>query len=171
MDEFLDGARGRLVHHLEARGNDAAAMTAATAAPAPTTSSKAASATCAGCGFGVELDRDLGDHGEQSFGAVDQREQVVARAVERVAAELDDLAGDEHAAHAADVVHGEPVLEAMHAARVLGDVAADRAGDLRRRIRRVVQTVGRGRLRDRQVAHARLHDCGARERIDRDDLS
>ena len=71
-----------------------------------------------------------------------ERQQVVARAVERVAAELDDLAGDEHAAHATDVVHGQPVLEAVHAAGVLADVAADRAGDLRRRIGRVVEAVG-----------------------------
>ena len=43
----------------------------------------------------------------------------------------------------------------MHAARVLGDVAADRARDLRRRIRRVVEAVRRRRLGDREVAHAR----------------
>ena len=57
----------------------------------------------------------------------------------------------------------------MHAAGVLGDVAADRAGDLRRRIGRVVQPVRRGRLGDREIAHARLHDGGARQRIDRQD--
>ena len=118
-----------------------AAMIAPTAAPAFSTSSNAASATCASCGFGSELDGDLGDDGEQPFAAVDQRQQVVARRVERVAAELDDLAGDEHAAHAAHVVHREPVLEAMHAAGVLGDVAADRARDLRRRVGRVVEAV------------------------------
>ena len=114
-----------------------------------------------------QLDGDLGGDREQALAAVDERQQVVARAVERVAAELDDLAGDQHAAHAAHVVHGEPVLEAMHAAGVLGDVAADRAGDLRRRIRRVVEAVRRGGLRNREVAHAGLHDGRARQRVDR----
>ncbi len=47
----------------------------------------------------------------------------------------------------------------MHATGVLGDVAADGAGDLRRRIGRVIQLVGRRGLGDRQVAHAGL-DAG-----------
>jgi hypothetical protein len=54
----------------------------------------------------------------------------------------------------------------MHAARVLGDVAADGAGDLARRIGRVVQAEGRGDIGDRCVAHPRLHDCDARARIE-----
>jgi hypothetical protein len=54
----------------------------------------------------------------------------------------------------------------MHAAGVLGDVAADRAGDLAARIGRVVQTIRRRGLADRQIAHAALHDRRARERVD-----
>ena len=146
-----------------------APMTAATAAPACADVVERRERDLRELRLGRELDGDLGDDREQALGAVDEREQVVAGAVERVAAELDDLAGDEHAAHAAHVVHGEAVLEAVHAARVLGDVAADRAGDLRRRIRRVVEAVRRGGLGDREVAHARLHDRGARQRIDRED--
>jgi hypothetical protein len=84
-------------------------------------------------------------------------------------AELDHLALDRHAAHAQHVVHGEPVLQAMHAAGVLGHIAADGAGDLARRIGRVVQAEGRGGLADREVAHARLHDRRARVRIELDD--
>jgi len=57
----------------------------------------------------------------------------------------------------------------MHAARVLGDVAADRTGDLRRWIGRVVQAMRCGGLGNRQVAHARLHHCGARERVELQD--
>ena len=59
------------------------------------------------------------------------------------------LAVDGEAAHAQHVVHGQAVLQAVHAAGVLGDVAADGAGDLGRRIGRVVQAVGRRRLGDR----------------------
>ena len=77
-----------------------------------------------------ELDRDFGGDREQTLGAVDQRQKIVTGTVQRVAAQFDNVAGDEHGAHAKDVMHGEAVLEAMHAARVLGHVAADRAGDL-----------------------------------------
>ena len=45
------------------------------------------------------------------------------------------------------VVHRQAVLQAMHAAGVLGDVAADRAGDLARRVGRVVQAVAARPLR------------------------
>ena len=54
-------------------------------------------------------------------------------------------------------MHGEAVLEAVHAARVLGDVAADRAGDLRRRIGRVVETVAARPLRE--IARLRTPGC------------
>ncbi len=129
-----------------------APMTAATAAPAAPTSSNAASATCASLRLRRELDRDLGDDRQQPLGAMDQREQVVAGAVERVAAELDDLAGDEHAAHAPDVVDGQPVLETVHAARVLRDIAADRC--------RRSATTGPARNRDRRAQPPRIsQDC------------
>ncbi len=87
---LLDRAGGRLVHHLEAGGQDAGADDRADRG--------------AGLGDVVErgerhlrelrlrrqLDRDLGGDGEQPLGAVDQREQVVAGGVQRVAAEFDD---------------------------------------------------------------------------------
>ena len=59
----------------------------------------------------------------------------------------------------------------MHAARVLRDVAADRARDLRRGIGSVVETVNCRRLGNREIAHARLHRRRARHRIDRQDAS
>ncbi len=54
----------------------------------------------------------------------------------------------------------------MHAARVLRDVAADRARDLARRIGRVIQAERRDDIRDRRVAYARLNHGDARDRID-----
>ena len=54
----------------------------------------------------------------------------------------------------------------MHAAGILGHVAADRTGDLRRRIGGVVQVKGGCRLGDRQVAHAGLHPGEAALGID-----
>ena len=49
----------------------------------------------------------------------------------------------------------------MHAAGVLGDIAADRAGDLRGRIRRVIKALRLDRLADREIGDARLHPGAA----------
>ena len=64
------------------------------------------------------------------------------------------------------VVDRQAVLQAMHATGILGDVAADRARDLRRRIGRVIQAVRRRCLRDREVRDAGLDARDAAARID-----
>ncbi|MNT54559.1 hypothetical protein D3C72_1917300 [compost metagenome] len=63
-------------------------------------------------------------------------------------------------------MHRQPVLQAMHAAGVFRHVAADGAGDLAGRIRRVVQPIRRRGLGDRQVAHPRFHDGRGAGQID-----
>ena len=73
---------------------------------------------------------------ERPLGADEHAEQVGARVVSR---EGDELAVRENDVDREDVVHGEPVLEAVGAARVLGDVAADRADLLARRVGGVVE--------------------------------
>jgi hypothetical protein len=116
-----------------------------------------------------QLHRDLGRDGEHAFAADHDRQQVEPGRVERARAEGHRLALDRVAAHLEHVVQGQAVLQAVHAARVLGHVAADRAGDLARRIGRVVQAVRRRGLADGEVAHAALHARRARERIDVED--
>ena len=88
----------------------------------------------------------LGRDAERALGADEDAEQIVARRVERLAAELDQLAVGQHDLEAEHVVDGEAVLEAVRAAGVLGDVAADRADLLARRIGRVVEAVRRDGL-------------------------
>ena len=56
----------------------------------------------------------------------------------------------------------------MYAAGFLGDVAADRAGDLAARVRRVVQAV-RGGHADREVRYAGLDARDAGQRVDVED--
>jgi hypothetical protein len=97
----------------------------------------------------------LGRHAERALGADERAEQVIARRVELVAADLDHLAVGEHELQAGHVVGREAVLEAVGAARVLGDVAADRADDLARRVRRV-EVRGRHGGGHRRVGHAGL---------------
>ena len=93
------------------------------------------------------------------FAADDDADQIVAERVGLAAraTDLDDLAVGEHERHAEDVVDREAVFEAVRAAGVLGDVAADRAHALRAGIGRVVIAVGRDRARDVEVDHAGLH--------------
>ena len=79
-------------------------------------------------------------------------------------ARLDRIAVAIDRAHREDVVGREAVLEAMHAARILGDVAPDGADRLARRIGRVEEAVRRGELRHLEVAHARLDLRRARQR-------
>ena len=86
-----------------------------------------------------------------------------------VARERDELAVGEHDVGRENVVDGEPVLEAVGAARVLGDVAADRADLLARRVGRVVEALGGDRLRDVEVRHARLDDDAAALEVDLED--
>ena len=67
-------------------------------------------------------------------------------------------------------MHREPVLEAVHAARVFGHIAADGAGDLAAGVGRIVQTVGGSGFADGEVAHAALHQGRAAVGIDVEDF-
>ena len=67
-------------------------------------------------------------------------------------------------------MHGQAVLQAVHATGIFGDVAADGAGDLRGRVGGVIQVEGRGGLGDRQVAHAGLHAGEAAFAVDLENL-
>ena len=116
--------------------------------------------------LGHQLDRDFGGDGQHAFAADHDAEQVVAGLVQRIAAELNRLTFHGEAAHLEDVVQRQAVFEAVHAAGVFGHVAANGAGDLAAGVGRVVQTVGRSRLADGQVAHAALHHGGPAALVD-----
>ncbi len=121
--------------------------------------------------LGHELERDLGDDDEQAFGADRERKQIESRPIERRAAEGDRFALDRVAAQTEYVVNREAVLEAVHAAGILRDIAADRARDLRGRIGGVVQTERCRRLGDGEIAHARLDARDAGDGIDVEDTA
>jgi hypothetical protein len=92
---------------------------------------------------------------ERSLRADERAQQVVARRVEGLATDLHELPVGQDELEPGDVVRREPVLEAVRAAGVLGHVAADRADDLARRIRRIEEARA-DRDRDVRVRHARL---------------
>jgi hypothetical protein len=76
---------------------------------------------------------------------------VPDRQLDELSVRQDDLGGE-------DVIDGEAVLEAVGAARVLGDVAADRADLLRRGVGRVVEARVRDGSRHVEVRDPRLDD-------------
>ena len=146
---FLHGARRRLVHQLEPGRDDARGDDGGGGIAGLSTSSKAARITRAVCGLGTSFTVISMVTASMPSEPIDQREQVIARRIERLAAGFEHLALDGAGAHTQDVVQRKAILEAMHAAAIFGHIAAYAAGDLRRGIRRVIQAVGRRRFGDR----------------------
>ncbi len=169
VHERLDRARGGLVHHLQRGGNDPCGDHGGDRVAGGVDLVERGEDHARERRPREELQRDLGRDREHPLGAVDQGGQVVAGRIERARAELHDLPLDRDRADGHHVLRGEAVLEAVHAAGVLGDVAADRGGELRRRVRREVEAVGRRRFGHGDVAHAGLDDGDARDRVDAQD--
>ena len=169
LGKGLDQPRGGLVHHLKACGNDARGDQCSDGIAGIADVGKAGHEAAGHGGPRHQPHRDLGREGEHTLGADHQCQQVQAWCIGGQAAELHRFAGRSVAAHAQHVVQGQAVLEAMHATGVLGDVAADGAGNLAGGIGRVVQPERGRRLGDGQVAHARLHGGRAATTVDTQD--
>jgi hypothetical protein len=99
---------------------------------------------------------DLGDDAEQAFGAGHDAKQVIAFRIEVLAAEPHHLAIHQHHLDAEHIVGGEAVFQAVHAAGIFRDIAADRAGDLRGRIGRVIEALLLDRGGDAEIGDAGL---------------
>ena len=127
-----------------------APMMRPTQAPASSDVGKPTSTARAVSGFLQDAHGDFGDDAEQPFRAGDDAEQIVAAGIEMLAADAQDLAGHQHHLDAEHIVGGHAVFQAMHAAGILRDIAADGAGDLRGRIGRVIEARVLDRLRDRR---------------------
>ena len=104
---------------------------------------------------------------ERTFGADDYAAKVVARIFSVPAPEPPDRAVGEHDLHSEHVVGRDAVGEAVGAAGVLGNVAADRAGPLTRRVRGEIEAVFGG-----FVSQVQVDDAGFdyRDPVDRVDL-
>jgi len=166
VDEILRGADRQVVHHLQATGDDAGGDDLGHGAAGVLDAIEAGQQNSRHLGFGQQFDGHFGNDAEHALGAGEQRQQVEARAVEGVAAQGQAFALDGEDFDLEQVVHGQSVLQAVHATGVFGDVAADRAGDLRRRVGCVVQAMGRGRLGNGQVAYTGLHPGETPLRVD-----
>ena len=166
MDKGFRGVDRGLVHHLHAAGDDAGADDPRHAFAGGFDLGEADHQRARRLRLLQDAHGDLGDDAEQPFGAGDDAHQVVAGILRRLAADAQDLAAHQHDLAAEHVVGGHAVFQAVHAAGIFRDIAADRAGDLRRRIGRVVEAGMRHRLADGEIGDAGLGDDDAVVEID-----
>ena len=145
------------VHHLESARNNAARDDRADAARAGLHGRKSEQQAARGNRLLQQPHSDLGDDAEQPFRARHQPQEIIELAVQMLAAEAQHLAAHQHDLEAEYVVGGQPIFEAMHAAGVLADIAADRAGDLRGGIGRIIEARIFDGFRDGEILHAGLH--------------
>ncbi len=167
--EILRRVHGGSVHHLQPRGNDAVRDDRGDAGPGVLDARERHQHGTGTLRFRQDAHRHLGDDAEHALRADHDAEQIISPAVEMLAAEADDLPVRQHEFDAEDVVHGETVFEAVHAARILRHVAADGAGDLRGGIGRVVETRGLDGAGDGEVGDPRLGTDGAVLVVDGED--
>ena len=170
VDEILAGPGGQLVHHFHAAGNNPAADDRGHAVAGRLVAGKADQQGARRFRFLQNANGDFRYDTKQTFRAGGQTEQVVALGVEVAAAETDDLAVHQNHLDAEQVVGGEAVFQAMDAAGVLGDVAADRTGNLARRIGRVIETLVLDGLGQAQVGDPGLGDDAAVLPVDLQDF-
>jgi hypothetical protein len=112
---------------------------------------------------------DLGRDPERSLASQEEPSQVEAVREGVRGPEIGDPAIGQDDPHRRDVPFGRSVLEAVGAARVLRDVAADRADGLAGGIGRVVEAVRADGVAQVLVDDARLHDREAVPRVDAED--
>src|SRR5690606_24383997 len=117
---------------------------------------------------GEQPHQGTGDDAHRPLGADDQAAQVEADRVGGGAAEHGHLATRQHDFHGEDVAGGVPLGEAVGTARVVGDVAADGARLLGRRVRGEIEAVGSGGVTQVEVDDPGADPGGAVARVDVD---
>ncbi|MNQ68873.1 hypothetical protein D3C85_834440 [compost metagenome] len=130
MDEVLGGADGQVVHHLQAAGDDAGSDDVGHRAAGFFHRIERRQEHFCGLGLGQQFDCDFGDDPKHAFGAGEQRQQVEAGRIQRIAAQGQVFALDREHVHLEHVVHGQAIFEAVHATGVFRHIAANRTGDL-----------------------------------------
>ena len=132
------------------------AMMRDTQFPADTRSAKPRSRAATEAGLGRNTHRDLGDDTEKSLRSREDAKEVVTVGIEVLAADPDDLARHQDDFQAQEIVGGDTVLETVHAARIFGDIATDRTGELARWIGRVIEPLMVHFPGNRQIGDTRL---------------
>ncbi len=108
-----------------------------------------------------DADRDLGDDGQLALAAGEQAEPIIARGIQVGTANFENFALDGDDFQAEQVVGGDPVAQAMGAARVHADVAADHAGELAGGVGGVERTPALHCRGDADIGDSGLHGGAA----------
>jgi len=156
LDEGLGGDHGVAVHHLHAGGDDPGADDVGHALAAGLDAAEADQQRPRGFRRGQQAHRHLDHHAQQALRPNDKAEQVVSRPVQRLTAQANGLAGEQDHLHAQHIVGGQAVFQAVHPAGILRHIAADGAGDLAGRVRRVIEAAPLHGPGDGQVGDPRL---------------
>ena len=134
VERRLDRLQDQLIEHLQGAGNDAGADDVADRVGGVVDRLEDAEQRAIRLRVARDAHPHFGDDAERPFAADDDAGQVVAGIVLGRAAGVDDAAVGQHQLDAEDVVDRDAVLERVRAAGVGGDVAADGAGPLARRV-------------------------------------
>ena len=170
-DEMLADVNRGPVHEFERDRNDAGGDDRGDASACVLVGAKAEQHRPRAFGRFEQAHGHLGDDAELAFGADDQAEKIVAGRIEARAADIDDVAVHQHHADAEHVVGGDAVFQAMSAAGIGRDIAADGASDLARRVGRVKEAVARDRIGNAGIGDAGLDARHAACEIDVEHLA
>ena len=101
-----------------------------------------------------------------SFTARDQAQPIITRRVQISAANVQHLTFNGHEFHAEQVIRRHAVFQAMRTAGIHHHIAANHAGQLRRRIGRIEKPISLHRLGDADIRDASAHHRIAIRKID-----
>ena len=134
MHELLHCVRGRPIHHFKTCWNNARTDNLGYRIARLFNLGKRRHDHPRRLGLGHQLHGRFHRHSQHAFRPDRKRKQVVTRRIERLGTELYGLARDRVPADSKHIVYGQAVLEAVQSARILGDIATNRAGNLTRGI-------------------------------------
>ncbi len=169
MDGGFGGLDGKAVHHFDGGGQHACGNDAADGGAGFVGAGESGEESLHGFGALDDAENHFGGDAESAFGADEDAEEIVAGRVERFSAEVDERAIGENDFEAEDVRGGEAVFEAMRAAGIFGDIAADAARGLRRGIGRVEIALRLDAVGDVEIEDAGLDDDAGVGEIDFED--
>jgi len=169
MDRGFGGLDGETVHHFYGGGQHACGDDAAYGGAGLVRAGESGEEGLHGFGSLDDAKNHFCGDAESAFRADEDAEKIVAGRVERFSAEVDKRAIGENDFEAEDVRGGETVLEAVRAAGIFGDVAADAARGLRRGIGRVEIALRLDAAGDVKIDDAGLDDDAGVLEIDCED--
>ena len=169
MGERLAGVDRRAVHEFQRHRDDAGADDGVDTGAGDLVGAERGEHGPRALGAAQDAHGDLGDDGELALASRQQAEPVVAGGVEMCAADLENLAVDGDQFQAEQVVGGDTVFQAMRAAGVHRDVAADHAGELAGGVGGIEEAMRGDGIGDADIGDAGLHHGAAVGVVDVED--